>query len=565
MKRILLLLTSLIVLNHCNKVTEPEVYDVVISGGMVIDGSGAKARSADVAIRGERIVKIGSLDNYQASTVIDASGKVVTPGFINMLSWATTSLITDGRGLSDVVQGVTLEVFGEGWSMGPLSEANKKITQQQINSSPEPFNIKWTSLGEYLDYLAGKGISPNVASFVGATTVRINALGFADRAPNAVELTAMQDEVRVAMQEGALGVGSSLIYAPAFYAKTDELIALSKVAGEYGGMYISHMRSEGNRFLESIDELVTIAKQAHVDAEIYHLKASGNDNWPKMKLAIEKVAKVRSEGLNISADMYTYPAGATGLDAAMPPWVQEGGHEAWVKRLQDPMIRAKVIVEMKTPTDEWENLLLAAGAEGVLLPYFKNPQLKKYTGQTLAAVAKDLGLSAEETAIDLVIKDDTRVEAIYFLMSEDNIRLKIKQPWVSFGSDAEAVDPEIARKYGSTHPRTYGNVARVFAKYVRDEKILSLEDTVRKLTSLPASHLKIRDRGLLKAGYFADVVIFDANKVQDHATFENPHQLSTGIDDVFINGVQVLKDGKHTGATPGQVVRGPGWLGWKEK
>ena len=564
MKRILLMLLSLVVLSQCNKAPETIVYDVVITGGMVIDGTGVKAKKADIAINGERIVKIGVLDNYSANKTINAQGKVVTPGFINMLSWAPNSLITDGRGLSDVVQGVTLEVFGEGWSMGPLSEANKQVMQQQINDSPEPFTIEWTSLGEYLDYVVEKGISPNVASFVGATTVRINALGFADRVPSAEELLSMQNEVRLAMQEGALGLGSSLIYAPAFYAKTEELIALSKVVSEFDGMYISHMRSEGNRFLESIDELIRIAKEANVAAEIYHLKAAGKSNWSKMAEAIEKVDKVRSEGLKITADMYTYPAGATGLDAAMPPWVQEGGHEEWAKRLQDTDIRQKVLKEMRTPTNEWENLLIAAGGEGVLLPYFKNPELKKYTGKTLAEVAKDLNLSVEEAAIELVIKDGTRVEAIYFLMSEDNIRLKIKQPWVSFGSDAEAVDPEVAKKYGSAHPRTYGNVARIFARYVRDEKILSLEDTVRKLTSLPARNLKIRERGMLKEGYYADIVIFKPENVQDHSTFEEPHQLSTGVDHVFINGEQVLKDGVHTGATPGQVVRGPGWLGWKK-
>ncbi len=566
MKKILLLAISIVLLSQCSKPSQSINYDLVITGGLVINGSGEKGTLADVAIIGERIVKIGKLENYTAKQTVNATGKVVAPGFINMLSWAPYSLITDGRGLSDIAQGVTLEVFGEGWSMGPLSDVNKKVMQKEINNYPAPFQIEWTGFGEYLDYVVKKGVSPNVASFVGATTVRINTLGFANRAPTSEELLKMQEEVRVAMREGALGLGSSLIYAPAFYAKTDELIALAKVVAEFDGMYISHMRSEGNGFLESIDELIKIAKEANLAAEIYHLKAAGKENWLKMPLAIDKVEKARSDGLKITADMYTYPAGATGLDAAMPPWVQEGGHDAWSKRLQDKAIRLKVIAEMKTPTTQWENLLIAAGGgEGVLLPYFKNPELKKYTGKTLAEVAKELNLSVEEAAIELVVTDGTRVEAIYFLMSEDNIRLKIQQPWVSFGSDAEALDPEIAKKHGSAHPRTYGNIAKVFARYVREEKILTLEEAVRKMTSLPASNLKIRDRGLLKEGYYADVVIFNADTIQDHSSFEEPHQLSTGVDDVFINGVQVLKDGQHTGATPGQVVRGPGWSGWQQE
>jgi len=565
MKAMIKIILLSCVLISCSQPPKKDVqqYDVVILGGSVIDGSGSHARKEDVAIRGKNIVKIGNLEDYKAKKTINAQGMVVTPGFINMLSWATDSLVNDGRGLSDVVQGVTLEVFGEGWSMGPLTEKSKLEAQKGINKSPQPYKIEWNTLEQYLEFLQHKGVSPNIASFVGATTVRINAMGEVNRAPTEHELQDMKQQVDQAMRQGAMGVGSALIYAPGFYAKTPELIALSKVAAKYDGMYISHMRSEGNQLTEAVDELIEIAQKANIRAEIYHLKASGKSNWPKMKQVIEKVNDARKDGLKISANMYTYPAGATGLDAAMPPWVQEGGYDAWAKRLQNKAIRAKVIKEMSTPTNEWENLLIAAGAKGVLLPYFRNPKLKKYQGMTLAAVAKAMGETPQETAIDLVIKDGTRVEAIYFLMSEDNIELKIKQPWVSFGSDGEAPDPEVAKKFGSTHPRTYGNFSRVIARYVRDNKDLTLEEAVRKLTSLPASHLKIKKRGLLKEGYFADVLVFDPKKVQDHATFENPHQLSTGMDKVFINGTLVVDKGHHNGALPGMIVRGPGWTGAK--
>ncbi|MDH5631076.1 MAG: D-aminoacylase, partial [Gammaproteobacteria bacterium] len=538
-KKIILKIGLLLMLASCGEQAAVPHYDLVITGGLVVDGTGSVGTKTDLAIIDDRIVKIGNLEKYEAARKINADGLVVSPGFINVLSWATNSLVVDGRGLSDVIQGVTLEVFGEGTSMGPLSAENKNLMQQRVNASPTPFQIEWNSFGEYLEYLVEKGVSPNVASFVGATTVRVNAIGYEDRAPTTEELESMKEEVRIAMEEGALGVGSSLIYAPAFYADTEELIALSKVAANYGGMYISHIRNESGQFLQALDELITISKEANIPAEVYHLKAGGQSNWHKMELAINKIEQARKDGLNITADMYTYTAGATGLDAAMPPWVQEGGYESWAERLQDETIRQKVMEEMRTASDDWENLMLAAGAEGVLLPYFQNPDLKKYTGMTLAAVAREMKKSPEETAMDLVIADGTRVSAIYFLMSEDNLRLKIKQPWLSFGSDAGALDPKVASQFGSTHPRAYGNFARVFAKYVRDENVLTIEDAVRKMTGLPAKNLKIKDRGLLAEGYYADVVIFDPDKIQDHSTFEKPHALSTGVEHVFINGQQV--------------------------
>jgi N-acyl-D-amino-acid deacylase len=540
---------------------EPPVrHDLILRGGLVVDGSGGAPWVGDVAVDGDRITAVGDLGSAQGERELDVAGSAVAPGFVNMLSWATDTLIEDGRGLSDIVQGVTLEVFGEGWSMGPLTDLMKaQLVEQQ---SDIRYDIEWTSLGEYLDHLAQRGVSPNVASFVGATTVRIHVLGFADRAPDAEELARMQELVREAMAEGALGVGSSLIYAPAFYADTEELVALAAAAGESGGIYISHLRSEGNRLLEAVDELIAIARRAGVPAEIYHLKAAGRENWGKLDAVIERIERARAEGLRITADMYTYTAGATGLDAAMPPWVQEGGHDAWVERLRDPAVRRRVVEEMRTPTDEWENLLLAAGsAEEVLLVGFKSDALKPLTGRTLAAVAADRGRSPEETAIDLVIEDDSRVETVYFLMSEENVRRQIQLPWVAFDSDAGAPAPEGVFLLSNPHPRAYGNFARLLGRYVRDEGLIPLEEAVRRLTALPAETLGLVDRGRLAPGLFADLVVFDPDSVQDHATFAAPHQLATGVSHVFVNGVQVLADGEHTGAKPGRVVRGPGWSG----
>ena len=534
-----------------------QTYDLIIRHGTIYDGSAKPPFIGDVAIQGDKIVVVGSLKNARGRTEIDATGLAVAPGFINMLSWATESLLYDGRSQSDIRQGVTLEVFGEGGSMGPLNEKMKKEMLEQQGDIK--FDIKWSTLAEYLDYLVQRGISPNVASFIGATTVRIHEIGYEDRPPTPAELERMRALVRQAMEEGALGVGSSLIYAPAFYAKTDELVELCKVAAASGGMYISHMRSEGSRLKEAVDELLTIARQASIGAEIYHLKAAGKLNWGKLDAVIAKINRARAEGLRVTADMYTYPAGATGLDAAMPPWVQEGGLKAWIARLKDPAIRERVAREMSVATDKWENLYEAAGPEGILLVGFKSDALKPLTGKTLTQVAAMRAKSPQETAMDLVIEDDSRVGTIYFLMSEENIRKQIKLPWVSFSSDAESPAPEGPFLKSNTHPRAYGNVARLLGKYVRDEKLIPPEEAIRRLTSLPATNLKIQQRGLLKPGYFADVVIFDPAKIQDHATFEKPHQYSTGVVHVFVNGTQVLKDGEHTGAKPGRVVRGPGY------
>jgi N-acyl-D-amino-acid deacylase len=527
-------------------------YDVVIRDGAIYDGSGGAPVIGDLAIRNDRIAKIGNVRG-RAIQEIDARGKAVAPGFINMLSWATDSLIVDGRGMADVKQGVTLEIFGEGWSMGPLNDALK--AQMKKEQGDIKYEIDWTTLREYLDSLVRRGISVNVASYVGATTIRMHVLGEVDRAPTDEELERMRALVRQAMEDGALGVGSSLIYAPAFYAKTAELVELNKAAAPYGGMYISHMRSEGNRLEEAVDELIAIAREAGVPAEIYHLKAAGRPNWPKMSRVLEKVEAARAEGLRITADMYTYTAGATGLDAAMPPWVQEGGYDAWRARLLDPATRAKVIAEMRTPTDAWENLLLLAGSpDRVRLIGFKNEELKPLTGKTLAEVAAMRGVSPEDAAIDLVIEDGSRVGTVYFLMSEDNLRMQIRKPWVSFGSDAAASAPEGVFLKSSTHPREYGNFANLLARYVRDEKVIPLEEAVRRLTSLPATNLGISSRGALKEGFFADVVVFDPNTIAANATYDNPRQYATGVQHVFVNGTQVLRDGEHTGAKPGVAV-----------
>ena len=544
-----------IAMTACSPATE---YDVIIRNGTLYDGSGGDPIVGDVAIQGDTLAAVGTLENTRAKLEIDAEGLAVAPGFINMLSWATVSLIEDGRSQGDIRQGVTLEVFGEGWSMGPLNEKMKAVETDQQGDIK--FDIEWTTLAEYLDYLVARGVSPNVASFVGATTVRIHEIGYEDRPPTAEELERMRGLVVQAMEDGALGVGSSLIYAPAFYAKTDELIELAKAAAEYDGMYISHIRSEGNRLLEGVDELITIAREAEIRAEIYHLKAAGRANWSKLEKVFERVEAARAEGLSISADIYTYVAGATGLNAAMPPWVQEGGYDAWANRLKNPVIRRRLKREMSTPTDDWENLYLAAGsADKVLLVGFKNDALKPLTGKTLAEVAVMRGKSPEETAMDLVIEDGSRVDAVYFIMAEDNIRKKIAQPWVSFGSDAGSLAPERVFLKSNPHPRAYGNFARLLGKYVREEKVISLPEAIRRMTSLPATNLKIERRGMIKEGYFADVVVFDPESIQDHATFAQPHQYSTGMLQVFVNGVRVLKDGEHTGATPGRVVRGPGW------
>ncbi len=533
-------------------------FDVIVRHGMVYDGSGAPARRADVGIRGDRVTVVGDLSRAKATTEIDATGKAVAPGFINVLSWANRSLIADGRGMSDLKQGVTLEIMGEGESGGPLSPAMKAdILKHQGDIR---FEIDWTTLGEYLDSLVRRGVSPNVASFVGATSVRMFVLGEDDRDPTPAELAQMQDLVRAAMREGALGVGSSLIYAPAYFAETPELIALAQAAAESGGGYISHVRNESYRLEAAIDELIEITRAAGGHGEVYHLKAAGEANWGRMASAIAKIDQARSQGVSVSANMYTYTAGSTGLDAAMPLWVQAGGLDAWVARLKDPAQRARVVSEIRNPPAGEENLFVTAGSpDRVLFVAFRNPELKHLTGKTLADVMKIRGTSAEDTIIDLVIEDNSRVQTVYFLMSEDNVRLGLSQPWVSLGSDAEALAPEGVFMKSSTHPRAYGNFARLLGKYSRDEQLLPLEEAVRRLTRLPATHWKLQDRGCLDARCFADVVVFDPATIADKATFDAPKQYAVGVEHVLVNGVPVIRNGEHTGAKPGRVVRGPGY------
>jgi N-acyl-D-amino-acid deacylase len=539
----------------CAKAPEPK-YDVVIRHGTVYDGTGAAGTVADVAILGDRIAAVGDLAGERGRDEVDATGLAVAPGFINMLSHSETSLIEDGRAQGTIRQGVTLEVFGES-SMGPLTEDMKR--DQMARQGDFKFDITWNTLGGYFDYLQARGMSTNVASFVSAATIRANEVGLNNRPPTAAELERMRAHVRVAMDDGAMGLTTALIYIPGVFAKTDELVELAKVASQAGGMYISHMRSEGNRLLEAIDETLTIARDAHIRAEIYHLKASGESNWNKLDAAIAKIEAARKAGLEITADMYTYTAGSTGLDAAMPPWVQEGGYAAWATRLEDPKVRARVRREMTTPSDAWENLMLAAGGDGTLLVGFKNEALRIYAGKTLSEVAKLRGRSVQDTAMDLVVEDGSRVQVVYFLMSEDNVRRQIALPWVSFGSDASSMAPEGAFIKTSTHPRAYGNFARLLGKYVRDEHVIPMAEAIRKLTSLPASTLRITERGRLENGYFADIVVFDPKTIADRSTYEKPHQYAVGVRDVWVNGGQVLKDGEHTGLKPGRVVRGPGW------
>ncbi len=532
-------------------------YDVLILNGTLYDGSGGKPRRADVAINADKVVAIGNLKSAKADTVVDANGLAVAPGFINMLSWAVEDLIVDGRSMGDIKQGVTTEIFGEGSSMGPLSDEMKQ--RAKAEQGDLKFDIEWTTLAEYLLFLERRGVSPNVASYIGATTIREHVIGLEDKKATPEQMQRMRELVRQEMQAGALGIGSSLIYAPAFYAPTEELIELCKVAAQYKGKYISHMRSEGNRLIEGIEELIRIAREANLPAEIYHLKAAGKSNWPKMDTAIALIEKARKQGLKITADMYTYPAGSTGLDAAMPPWVLDGGYEAAFKRLKDPATRKKIAEEILTPSDKWENLFLAAGsADRIILVGFKNDNLKKHTGKTLEEVARLRGESVTDTIMNLVVEDQSRVGTVYFMMDEENLKKQIKLPWVSFGSDGGSMAAEGVFLKSSTHPRAYGNFARLLGKYVREEKVISLEEAIRRLSNLPATNLGLDRRGLLKTGYFADVVVFDPKTIADRATFEQPHQYAVGMRHVFVNGKHVLKDGEHTGVKSGRALWGPG-------
>ena len=534
-------------------------FDVIIRNGMVYDGSGRPPVKADVAIRGDRIAAVGNLSRADAKTIVDAKGLAVAPGFINMLSHSETSWLVDDRSLSELREGVTTQIFGES-SMGPLSpEMKLRRTSAQADLK---FQIQWTTLAEYLNYLQKRGISQNVASFIGAPTIREYVIGLEDKPPTPAQLDQMRELVRREMEAGALGITTALIYPPAFFAKTDELIELCKVAAKYQGKYTAHIRSEGAQLIEAVQETIRISREAGLPAEIYHLKASGEANWPKMDQVIKIIEEARSQGVKITADMYTYPAGGTGLDASLPPWVFDGGREAAYKRLQDPATRQKIAEAVRTPTNEWENLYLLSGSpDRILLASFRNDNLKPLTGKTLAEVAKLRGKDPIETIMDLLLEDQSRIGTIYFLMSEDNIKKQIRQPWVSFGSDAASIAAEGVFLKSSTHPRTYGNFARLLGKYVREEKVISLTEAVRRLTSLPAANLGLNHRGLLQQDMFADVVVFDPQTIADRATFEKPHQYSVGVRDVFVNGVQVLKDGDHTGAKPGRALWGPGKIG----
>ena len=528
--------------------------DLLIRGGTIYDGRGGPPFDGDVAITDGTIAALGRLDGWRGREELDAGGRAVAPGFVNMLSWATESLLEDGRAQSDIRQGVTLEVMGEGFSMGPLTEQMKEeVEAQSLLGHP----VEWTTIGEYLEHLERRGVAPNVASFVGSATVREHVIGADDRGPTEGELAAMRQLVVEAMREGAVGLSAALIYAPAFYAQTDELVALAEPAG----LYITHLRSEGDALLQALDEFLTIVRRAGVRGEIYHLKVSGRKNWTKLEKLIERVEAEQRAGLELTADMYTYTAGATGLDGAMPPWVQAGGFEAWRARLQDPATRARVVAEMSEPADAWENMFELAGAENIKLLAFKNEALRPLTGKTLADVAAERGASPAETAMDLVVEDGTRVGAAYFTMSEDNLRRIVALPWVSFCSDSDAPSAEGRFLQWSNHPRAYGSFARLLGRYVRDEGIVPLEEAIRRLTSQPARTLRLRNRGLLEPGYYADVVVFDPARIEDHATFDEPHRYATGVEHVAVNGALVLRDGGHTGALPGRVVRGPLWSG----
>ncbi len=522
-------------------------YDVIIRHGLVYDGSGRPPVQADVGIRGDTIAFIGDLSDKTAKEEYDATGQAVAPGFINMLSWATVSLIEDGRSQSDIRQGVTLEVMGEGSSMGPLNEAMKQ--EILANQTDIKYDVNWTTLGEYLQMLEDKGVSTNVASFIGNATVRKNILGNDSRKPTPAELEQMKALVRQAMEEGAMGISSSLIYVPSMYSDTQELIELAKVAAEYDGMYISHIRGEAHTLLPAVQELITIAREAGIWAEIYHLKASEKPNWGKLDSVIALVEAAQAAGLHITADTYTYPASSTGLNVVLPQWAKDGGHDSTMARFKDPVLRQRAINEVR----------FTCSPDSTLLVGFRNPALRKYIGMSVGQIARERGISPEQAVVDLIEEDDSRIQAVYFTMSESNIRKKIALPWVSFCSDAGSYTNEGVFLKQSTHPRAYGSFIRVLGKYSRDEKVIPLEEAIRKLSYLPATNLKLKRRGLLAPGYYADVVVFDPATVQDHATFAEPHQYATGVSNVWVNGIRVLQDGQHTGAPAGRFIKGPGY------
>src|SRR6266550_3399140 len=538
----------------------PADFDVIIKNGAIYDGTGAEPKHADVAIRGDRIAGVGDFKTAKAKTIIDANGLAVAPGFINMLSWSVASLIQDGRSQSEIRQGVTSEVMGEGESMGPV---NDRVREHMLRQQGDiKYEIKWNTLAEYLRYLESRGVSCNVASFIGATTIRENVVGFEDKPPTPEQLEQMRQLVRKEMEAGALGIGTSLIYPPAFYAKTEELLELCKVAAKYQGKYISHMRSEGNRLLEALGELIRISREAGIPAEVYHIKAAGKQNWGKLDDLLSRIEAAQKEGLKITANMYAYTAAGTGLDACLPPWTEDGGYPALFKRLRDPATREKIAAEVRIDSDAWENLYLAAGSpEKILLVGFKSEKLKPLTGKSLAEVAKMRGQDPITTIMDLILEDQSRIESIYFLMSEENVKKELAKPWISFGSDEASQAPEGVFLKSNPHPRAYGNFARVLGKYVRDEKVIPMVEAVRRLSGLPATNLGLDHRGFIKEGMFADVVVFDPARISDRATFENPHQYAVGVRQVLVNGVQVIRDGEHTGAKPGRALWGPGKTG----
>jgi len=546
MRTIVIFIVITIFLFGCSETSQ---YDLLLRNGMIYDGSGSSAFMGDIAISGDTIAAIGNLDQSRGKMEVELDGLAVAPGFINMLSWATESLIVDGRSQSDIRQGVTLEVMGEGNSMGPLTEEMKRDMIEEQGDIK--FDIQWNTLGEYLEYLVDRGISTNVASFIGNATVRKNVLGYDSRPPTQDELEQMRQIVRQAMEEGAIGISSALIYVPSMHSGTDELIELAKVVAEYDGMYISHMRSEGRTLLEALEELITIAREANIRAEIYHLKASEKSNWHKLDSAFRMIEDARKSGLEITADMYMYPASSTGLTQVLPEWVLEGGIDSTIARFKKPELHQKIIDDMFFPCEP----------EGILMVGFRNDELKEHTGKSLAQLARERNTSPEQTVIDIIVEDDSRISCVFFSMSEENVRKKVAKPWMSFCSDAGSLAPEGIFLKSNPHPRAYGSFARLLGHYVREEKIIPLEEAIRRLTSFPADNLKIKNRGRLKEGYFADIVVFDPNTIQDHATFEKPHQYATGVEHVWVNGVQVLKNGQHTGAHAGRVVRGPGWTG----
>jgi N-acyl-D-amino-acid deacylase len=538
-------------------VARAQDFDVIIRNGAVFDGSGGGAQHVDLAIKGDRIAGLGDFKNASARTIVNASELAVAPGFINMLSWSTESLIQDGRSQSEIREGVTTEIMGEGESMGPLNEELKKRMLREQGDIK--FEIKWNTLAEYLQYLEKRGVSCNVASFIGAATIRENVIGFEDKTPTPEQLDRMRELVRKEMEAGALGIGTALIYPPAFYAKTEEIIELCKVAAKYKGKYISHMRSEGNQLLEAFDELVRIAREANIPAEVYHIKAAGQKNWSRIDNLLSRIEAAQKEGLNIRANMYTYTAAGTGLDACLPPWTEEGGYPALFKRLRDPATREKIAAAVKIDSDKWENLYIGAGApDKILLVGFKSEKLKPLTGKTLAEVAKMRGKDPIETMMDLISEDESRIGAIYFVMSEENVKKEMAKPWISFCSDEASQAPEGVFLKSNPHPRAYGSFARVLGKYARDERVIPMPEAIRRLSAFPATNLGLDHRGILKEGMFADVVVFDPTTIADHATFEKPHQYATGVKHVFVNGVQVIKDGEHTGAKPGRALWGPG-------